>query len=93
MKDSIQQQRGSMEIKLNGGANSSLTLQFPRVDFTEWEPDYKIEFHGIHTMNDSEEKIVLTKVELLIPHTGYVDILKSLNYYQKLQLITELDKI
>lgn len=29
----------AMEIKLNGGANSSLTLQFPRVSFSEWEQD------------------------------------------------------
>lgn len=32
----------AMEIKLNGGSNSILTLQFPRVDFTEWEPDYTL---------------------------------------------------
>lgn len=29
----------AMEIKLNGGASSSLTFQFPRVDFFEWELD------------------------------------------------------
>ena len=32
----------AMEIKLNGGANSSLTIQCPRVDFSEWEPDYTL---------------------------------------------------
>lgn len=32
----------AMEIKLDGGASSSLTLQFPRVDFSEWEPDYTL---------------------------------------------------
>lgn len=32
----------SMEIKLFNSSNSSLTLQFPRVDFTEWEPDYSL---------------------------------------------------
>lgn len=32
----------AMEVKLNGGSNSILTLQFPRVDFTEWEPDYTL---------------------------------------------------
>ncbi len=30
----------AMEIKLLASASSSLQLQFPRVDFTEWEPDY-----------------------------------------------------
>ena len=29
----------SMEVVLNGGSNSILTLQFPRVSFSEWEPD------------------------------------------------------
>lgn len=29
----------SMEIKLNGGSSSQLTLQLPRVSFTEWEQD------------------------------------------------------
>lgn len=32
----------AMEIKLNNGASSTLTFQFPRVDFTEWEPDYTL---------------------------------------------------
>lgn len=32
----------SMEIKLERASNSSLTLQLPRVDFTEWEPDYTL---------------------------------------------------
>lgn len=32
----------SMEVKLNGGSNSILTMQFPRVDFTEWEPDFSL---------------------------------------------------
>lgn len=27
----------AMEVKLNGGSSSSLQLQFPRVDFSEWE--------------------------------------------------------
>lgn len=30
----------AMEVKLVGGTSSSLQLQFPRVDFSEWEPDY-----------------------------------------------------
>lgn len=32
----------AMEIKLLKDANDSLTLQFPRVDFSEWEPDYTL---------------------------------------------------
>src|SRR5690606_4795041 len=30
----------AMEIKFNNGASSSLTFQFPRVDFSSWEPDF-----------------------------------------------------
>lgn len=30
------------EIKLLGSASSSLQLQFPRVDFSEWEPDFTL---------------------------------------------------
>lgn len=30
------------EIKLFGGTSSSLQLQFPRLDFSEWEPDYSL---------------------------------------------------
>lgn len=32
----------SMEIKFNRSAASSLQFQFPRVDFSEWEPDYTL---------------------------------------------------
>lgn len=32
----------AMEIKLNGGTSSILTIQMPRVDFNEWEPDYTL---------------------------------------------------
>lgn len=32
----------AMEIKLNNGSSSTLTFQFPRVDFTEWEPDFTL---------------------------------------------------
>lgn len=32
----------AMEIKLLRSSASSLTLQFPRVDFSEWEPDYTL---------------------------------------------------
>lgn len=33
----------SMEIKFDNGSSSSLQLQFPRVDFSEWEPDYTLD--------------------------------------------------
>lgn len=32
----------AMEIKFLASANSSLTMQFPRVNFSQWEPDYAL---------------------------------------------------
>lgn len=32
----------AMEIRLVGSATSSLQIQLPRVDFSEWDPDYKV---------------------------------------------------
>lgn len=32
----------AMEIKLLGSTSSSLQLQFPRVDWSEWQPDYNL---------------------------------------------------
>lgn len=32
----------SMEVKFVGSANSSLQLQFPRVNFTQWQPDWTL---------------------------------------------------
>lgn len=32
----------AMQIALTNGASSILTLQFPRVDFSEWEPDFTL---------------------------------------------------
>lgn len=32
----------AMEVKFTNGSSSILTLQFPRVDFSEWEPDYSL---------------------------------------------------
>lgn len=32
----------AMEIKLNASSSASLTIQLPRVDFSEWEPDYSL---------------------------------------------------
>lgn len=40
----------AVEIKLLGGTSSSLTLQFPRVDFSEWQPDYNLK-------NIAEQKV------------------------------------
>lgn len=39
------------ELMLNGGANSSLQLQFPRLDFTEWEPDFTLNEIAKQTIN------------------------------------------
>lgn len=33
----------AMEIKLTNGSSSILTLQFPRVDFSTWEPDFTLD--------------------------------------------------
>lgn len=32
----------AMELKFNRSSSSSLTMQFPRVSFSEWEPDYTL---------------------------------------------------
>lgn len=32
----------AMQIALTNGSSSILTLQFPRVDFSEWEPDFSL---------------------------------------------------
>lgn len=54
------------------------------------EPDYKIEFHGIHTLNDSHVEIILTSVEIVIPNGMAVDIIPNLNYHQKQYFIDQL---
>lgn len=41
----------AMEIKFLRSASSSLTFQFPRVDFTEWEPDYTLNEIAKQTIN------------------------------------------
>lgn len=41
----------AMEIKLDGGSNSALTLRFPRVDFSEWESDYTLNEIAKQTIN------------------------------------------
>jgi hypothetical protein len=41
----------AMELKLLASASSSLVLQFPRVDFTEFEPDYTLNEIAKQTIN------------------------------------------
>lgn len=41
----------SMEIKLLSSASSSLQLQFPRVDFNTWEPDFSLNEIAKQTVN------------------------------------------
>lgn len=41
----------AMEIKFLRSASSTLTFQFPRVDFTEWEPDYTLNEIAKQTVN------------------------------------------
>lgn len=41
----------AMEMKLTGASNSILTFQFPRVDFTEWEPDFALNEIAKQTIN------------------------------------------
>ncbi len=41
----------AMEIKLTGSSSSTLTLQFPRVDFSQWEPDFTLNEISKQTIN------------------------------------------
>lgn len=41
----------TMEIKFTNGSNSIFTLQFPRVDFSEWEADYSLNEIAKQTIN------------------------------------------
>lgn len=41
----------ALEIKLLASASSSLDLVFPRVDFTEWEPDYGLNDIATQSVN------------------------------------------
>lgn len=41
----------AMEIKLNRSSSSSLQLRFPRVDFSEWQPDYTLNQIARQTIN------------------------------------------
>ena len=41
----------AMQIQLDGGSSSRLTMQFPRVDFSEWEPGYTLNEIAKQTIN------------------------------------------
>lgn len=41
----------AMEVKLLRSASSSLTFQFPRVDFSQWEPDFTLNETAKQTIN------------------------------------------
>lgn len=61
----------AMEIKLLKDANSSLQLQFPRVDFTEWEPDFTLNEIAKQSINfkanyDSANALAIISTAVLI---------------------------
>ncbi len=61
----------AMDITLSGAANSSLQLQFPRVDFTEWEPDYTLNEIAKQSINlkanyDSANALAIISTAVLI---------------------------
>lgn len=66
----------AMEIKLNRSANSSLTLQFPRVDFSEWEPDYTLNEIVKQSINfkanydAANDNDIISTCELVNSHDG-----------------------
>lgn len=41
----------SMEVKLYRSASSILTMQFPRVDFSQWQPDYTLNKIATQSIN------------------------------------------
>jgi hypothetical protein len=41
----------ALEVKLYASSSASLTLQFPRVDFSQWEPDYTLNEIAKQTIN------------------------------------------
>lgn len=66
----------AMEIKFNRSSTSSLTLQFPRVDFTEWEQDralddivsQSINFKGNYDAANAQA--IITTCELVNTYAG-----------------------
>lgn len=41
----------AMRIQFNAGANDQMTFEFPRVDFSQWEPDYTLNEIAKQTIN------------------------------------------
>lgn len=41
----------AMEVKLDRSTSSRLTFQFPRIDFSEWEPDFTLDEIAKQTIN------------------------------------------
>lgn len=61
----------AMEIKLLRSTSSSLQLQFPRVNFTEWEPDYTLNEIAKQSINfkanyDSANALAIISTAILI---------------------------
>lgn len=59
------------ELKMVGSASSSLQLQFPRVDFTEWEPDFTLNEIAKQTINlkanyDSANALAIISTAVLV---------------------------
>lgn len=67
----------AMEIKLNGGSSSQLTFRFPRVDFSEWEPDYTLNEIAKQTIQfkcnyDSANALdIISTLELINAQSSY----------------------
>jgi hypothetical protein len=61
----------AMEIKLLNSASSSLQLQFPRVDFNSWEPDFSLGEIAKQTVNfkanyDSANALAIVSTAVVI---------------------------
>lgn len=67
----------AMELYLLRSSSSSLKLQFPRVDFTEWEPDYTLNEIAKQSINvkanyDSENALqIISTAELINTKASY----------------------
>lgn len=67
----------TMQIKLLGSTSSSLDLQFPRVNFSEWEPDYtlneiakqKIKFKANY--DSANAQAIITTATVINTKTSY----------------------
>lgn len=67
----------AMEILLNRSSSSRLTLQFPRVDFFDWEPDYtlnEIATQGINfkaSYDSANAQAIITTATLINSKASY----------------------